>query len=370
MARKRQQKLPGIQTQDQSAAEDQIREHARIIDYAVREYPIEVLVAKYLEGAEDGTNEIYVPDYQRNFVWDEKRQSRFIESVLIGLPIPYLFVADVGSEDEELSGRLEIVDGTQRIRTLAAFLQNDLELAGLEKLLLLNGSGFDDLLPSRQRRFKRTTIRLIELTEHADEETRRDMFDRINSGGERLNPMEVRRGSRKGPFIDFVSHLADDKVLHALAPLSEASVKRRDYEELVVRFFAYADRYDQFDRSVIEFVNDYVDETQENFDSKADAAKMLTEWKRMLEFVRSNFAHGFRKGPNNSRTPRVRFEAIAVGIALAFRKKPNLKGNPDTINNWAYSAEFNQLVTSDGANSRPRVQARIEFVRDRLLEAQ
>ena len=87
-----------------------------------------VLVDKYINGAEDGANEIFVPDYQRNFVWPLRMQSRFIESILIGLPIPYLFVADVSNEDEELSGRLEIVDGTQRIRTLTAFSQNDLRL--------------------------------------------------------------------------------------------------------------------------------------------------------------------------------------------------------------------------------------------------
>ncbi|MPZ37062.1 MAG: DUF262 domain-containing protein [Rhizobiales bacterium] len=65
----------------------------------------------------------YVPDYQRELVWYEKNQSRFIESMLIGLPIPFLFVADVSdSEDPANARRLEIVDGVQRIRTLGRFL--------------------------------------------------------------------------------------------------------------------------------------------------------------------------------------------------------------------------------------------------------
>mgnify|MGYP001809937038 CR=1 FL=1 len=72
---------------------------------------------------------------------------------------------------------------------------------------------FSDLLLSRQRRFKRITIRLIELTEKANEETRRDMFDRLNSGGTRLNPMETRRGVRKGALIDLFDELAGDKKL-------------------------------------------------------------------------------------------------------------------------------------------------------------
>ncbi|HZG45539.1 MAG TPA: DUF262 domain-containing protein [Allosphingosinicella sp.] len=350
----------------QEEGEDQIRAHMRDVDYTIREYPIEVLVGKYLDGAENGTNEIFVPDYQRSFVWSEKQQSRFIESVLIGLPVPYLFVADVGSEDEELSGRLEIVDGTQRIRTLAAYLTNQLRLQKLTKLDALNGTLLDDLLPSRRRRFLRTTIRLIELTEKADEEMRRDMFDRINSGGEPLNPMEVRRGVLKGSFLTFVSDLADDPLLRQIAPLSPSSIKRRDYDELVVRFFAYTESYDEFRRSVIEFVDDYI-ASKADFDIERDGPPMKREWRRMLQFVAENFRYGFRKSKNNIRIPRVRFEAIAVGTALALRQKPNLKADPTEVAEWAYGDEFTALVTSDGANSRPRITARIEFVRDHLL---
>lgn len=353
----------------QQQVEDQVRAHSKVVDYKIREYPIEVLVQMYLEGQEEGTSEIFIPDYQRNFVWPEAHQSRFIESVLIGLPIPYMFVADVGSDDEELSGRLEIVDGTQRLRTLAAFTQNVLVLEGLKKLSALNGLRLRDLLPSRQRRFRRITIRLIELTEHADEETRRDMFDRINSGAMRLNPMETRRGTLRGPAIDFFAKLATDKRLHELAPLGAAAIKRRDYDELVARFFAYVDRYEAFDRSVIEFIDDYIGSLQDaEGNTIADFASMEQEWERVLAFVEAGFQHGFAKNEKNTKTPRVRFEAIAVGTALALRENPSLKPDPEQIGIWAYGKEFQKLVSSDGANSRPRVKTRIEFVRDHLLE--
>src|SRR5580698_1841701 len=131
-----------------AAAEQQIRELQRDVDYQVREYPIEVVVQKHFDGREDGTNELFVPDYQRDLVWDERNQSRFIESLLIGLPIPYVFAADVNSGDEEVAGRLEIVDGTQRIRTLTRFLKDELILSGLEKLTDVNGFKFSDLAPS------------------------------------------------------------------------------------------------------------------------------------------------------------------------------------------------------------------------------
>ena len=137
---------PNLPNLSGPAAEAQIEEHRKVVDYNIIEYPIEVIVGKYLGGSdEDGEKltkpEFYVPDYQREHTWDEKRKSKFIESVLIGLPIPFLFLAEV--EDEE--GRLEIVDGSQRIRTLVEFVSGKLVLNDLEKLPLLNGFTFDQL---------------------------------------------------------------------------------------------------------------------------------------------------------------------------------------------------------------------------------
>jgi uncharacterized protein with ParB-like and HNH nuclease domain len=120
--------------------------------------------------------------------WDDARQSKFIESVLLGLPIPYIFVADI--PDEENEARLEIIDGTQRIRTLAKVLNNELKLEDLKKLKKLNDFRFSDLPLPRQRRFKRTTLRMIQLTEKATEDIRRDMFERINTGGVVLSEIE------------------------------------------------------------------------------------------------------------------------------------------------------------------------------------
>ncbi len=132
--------FPAISHADQEAAEAEIAQHHKIIDYDTREYPVEVIVAKYLERLEEDDNDFFVPDYQRELVWPEEHQSRFIESVLMGLPIPLLFVADVAGQE----GRAEIVDGSQRVRTLARFMRNDLKLSGLIRLTKLNGFTFSD----------------------------------------------------------------------------------------------------------------------------------------------------------------------------------------------------------------------------------
>ncbi len=347
---------------DRIKAEDQIVMHHRTVDYDTREYPVEVIVDKFLQGLENDSNEIFVPDYQRDLTWEPKRQSRFIESILIGLPIPYLFVADIS----EREGRLEIVDGSQRIRTLAAFLTNELELGQLEKLDALNGFKFADLPPSRQRRFKRHTLRLIELTEKADEEIRRDLFERINTGSQELNDMEVRWGAMDGPFLRFIRECATNETFVRLAPLPQASVKRREREEFALRFFAYLERYEQFDRRVIDFLNDYIRDIEPTFNDKKKAALKKT-WVGMLNFVAKHCESGFAKKSGHTRTPRVRFESIAVGTALALQKKPKLEvASMEWINDT--KDPFHGMATSGSSNSRPKIKKRIEYVRDRLLE--
>ena len=100
-------------------AEKQIELEMKNVDYDTREFTIEYIIDKYIKRIENDENEIYVPEYQREFVWRYYRQSRFIESLILGLPIPLIFVAEIPE-----TGRLEIVDGSQRIRTLASFINN------------------------------------------------------------------------------------------------------------------------------------------------------------------------------------------------------------------------------------------------------
>ena len=282
------------------AAEAQIVANIRDVRYIVREYPTEVVVQKYLKGRRLGLNEIFVPDYQRDLVWPDKNQSRFIESILIGLPVPFLFVADVsGDEDPDIDGRIEIVDGVQRIRTLTRFMTGELTLGDLERLTSLNGFTFFDLHPSRQRRFGRATLRLIELTETVTEDVRRDMFDRINSGSVGLEAVEVRRGIEPGPFLNLTTELANDARLHVLAPVSDAMKKRFEYEEFVTRFFAFLDSYQTYGvggKVVKNFLLAYVKETNKKLTlDPAFSLNMKAEWDRTITFIEKYLPDGFKK---------------------------------------------------------------------------
>jgi hypothetical protein len=338
----------------------QIEELQKITDYEIKEWPIEVLVEKFTNGLDSDESELFIPDYQREMVWTPKQQSRFIESILIKLPVPFIFAADVGQGDRE--GSLEIIDGSQRIRTLDNFLSNRLELVGIKKLTHALGMRFTDLSKPRQMRFKRTTIRVIELTEKADEDARREMFDRLNSGGTPLTTMEVRRGVVDGPFMTFITECAALEQFKALVPLSDRNAKRKEYEEFVLRYFAYLNNYQSFQKSVDDFLTDYLKSKNGNF-LDADKQSMLNEFVHMLKFVFLHFPNGFKRTGYKT-VPRIRFEAIAVGASLALRENTDLI--PDDVGQWMDSKKFIVHTRSDASNSRPKLINRIHYVRDNL----
>ena len=171
------------QQNDALAIANQIREKKQEVRYGTREYVAEYLVGKFK------TEDFYIPlEYQRNFVWSDEDCSYFIESVLIGLPIPYMFFAD--TED----GRTEIVDGAQRMNALVTFVNGDLTLRGLKILTAVNSKVYSELPIEVQRRFNNASFRVVYLEEDTTFEVRQEIFRRINSSGVRLKSQEIRRG--------------------------------------------------------------------------------------------------------------------------------------------------------------------------------
>ena len=340
-------------------AEQQIQEQSKRIEYYITEYTVEFLAQKMKNG------EYIVPTYQREFTWEEQRKWRFIESIMMGLPIPFLFFWQ-----EPETGKLEIVDGSQRLRTLQEFIYDELVLHDLEKLTELEGFRFSDLLESRQRKIKDRSIRGIVLNEHADGEARFDLFDRINTGSKVANPSEVRRGALQGPFMELVKELAQDSLFIRLAPVSEKQLKEREREELVTRFFAYGDGLDEYSDEVSPFLFAYTQRMNKLFSKKPGLVRQYEDrFKNVMKFVDRVFPYGFGRSPTATVTPRVRFEAIAIGSYLALEQSPSLKPSHRKIVEWLESDDFAKHTRSDGANVRSKLEGRLHFVRNRLLEA-
>jgi hypothetical protein len=336
------------------AIESQVNQMSISYDYKTKDYPFEVIVTKFGD-ENDPLATLYVPEYQRQFIWEPKRQSRFIESVLLGVPLTPFLV----SEDD--NNRLEIIDGSQRIRTLIAFSEDKLRLRNLEKLDKINGAKFKDLPRKLQNNINNRDFKVIVVSEKADENVRKDIFGRINTSSADLTDSELRKGAYSGDFYQMILELKNNSVFKEVCPVSKVKEKRGEYEELILRFFTYTDQYLEFKHDVAVFLNSYLDDKNDNGFNNIEYSDRFI---RMLTFVNTYFPIGFRKEPNSNSTPRVRFEAIAVGVHLALEINPNVV---PSYMSWLDSEEFKTHTTSDSSNNKFKLKDRVEFVRDCIL---
>lgn len=339
---------------------EEINNNRNLVGYDTVDWPI-----GYIKSQFDAAR-LYVPTYQRSFVWNSTIKSKFIESIFMGLPIPFLFLYR-----HKETGTLEIVDGAQRIQTLVEFLNNKLILNDLKKLKSLNGKIFNDIPEKYQVIFETTSLRIIVLDEKTTENNRKEIFNRLNTTGEKLEEIEVILGSYSGPFINFLKNCSENQILKNLCPISKEKLKRKENIELVLRFFAYANDLEinnenivtlkTYSGTVFPFLEKYVKETT-TFNKK----ELESDFINMLTFVKNYFPLGFKKSKKSNSTPRTRFEAIALGVHLALKQNPNL--TPNNIN-WLDDEDFKKVTTTDSANNKSKVIERIQYVTTKLLEA-
>jgi Protein of unknown function DUF262 len=343
------------------AAEAQIADQTKRIEFYITEYSVEILANKVQSG------DYVVPQYQRAFTWEASRKSKFIESLIMGLPIPFLFFWEMPS------GQLEIVDGSQRLRTIEEFILGNFRLGNLDQLTETSGFTFKDLPESRRKKILNRSIRGIVLNENADEAARLDMFERINTGSKIPNPAEVRRGALAGPFLDLVMELSSNEMFEQLAPMSSHLLRTREREELVTRFFAYGDGYEGYHDRPADFIFNYAKAANARFSGEAPLREEYQRrFLRTMNFVNTVFPYGFRKTPGGNATPRARFEAIAIGSYRALQARPELESQPAgffDVANWLDSEEFVEVTGSDGANALAKLRGRIGFVENKLVNA-
>lgn len=322
-------------------------------------------VKELLSMVDDGLLNI-APDYQRQFRWDEERQSSLIESLFLGIPVPSLFTAT------NVDGTWELIDGVQRLSTIICFAGNEkvrekvnaknvveLKLKGLSKLKDFNGKKFCDLPIGVQNKFKLTSIKVTTLSDKSDKDVRFDLFERLNKGGVNLTPQEIRSCVYRGGFNDFIKGLSIDPNFKSCVHLSDTQENDGTREELVLRFFAYLYDLDSFEHSVKDFLNNYMEKADKRFNYSENDKLFRTVFKILNEAL----PEGISKGRKN--TPLNLFEAVSVGAALAYTNKGKI--NVTGIEEWLKDKELLKYITG-ATNSKPRVIGRIQFCRNKFEE--
>lgn len=313
------------------------------------------------------------PDFQRLFRWSLEQRSRLVESMLLELPIPSIFVI------ERENGVLELIDGLQRTSSLIQFINPqalDLDLLKLEGCDLvpeLNGLSFEELPLTLRLRLKRTGIRTVVIKRQSSQFLRYEMFKRLNTGGAKLSEQDIRNvnarmiGAHGVAFYDFLTKCANHRAYSSTIDLLPSSAfETRGDEELVLRFFAAKNYRQKFKGSISDWLDDYMDAvllSKIDFDFDAEYEvfdRLFTCLKK--QFGPFAFVKFRNKTPIGGVAPAY-FEAVTLGALSSLDRLESME-KPIAMDRLAAtveSAEF-RAVTGPGANSLPKMERRIEIL--------
>lgn len=304
------------------------------------------------------------PSYQRTFRWDLEKQSRFIESLLLEMPIPPIYAIEVDD------GKYELIDGLQRISSYLSFrgalneekddslsdaelfehdaendgdesnednalIQNGFALVGCDIIPQLNSLKYNELPTSLQIKAKRAFVRMDVLRKGINPEMKYHMFKRLNTGGEKLSAQELRNCSLRlisNKFIDYVNEIAkDENFRETIRNVSIKQIQKKYAEELVVRFFAFKNDAQSFSHDIDKFLTGYMekvsfaDEKNEpifDYESETRVFRNVFKWLRKSLGKRSFAVY---KGRSNKLTGFnvYQYEAVTAGVLAIYDQLEN-----------------------------------------------
>ncbi len=285
------------------------------IDVITRNTSVDLLLSRSRSKMID-----FQPDFQRRWgVWDTRRQSRLIESMLLRIPLPVLYAA----EDEY--ERWEIVDGIQRLSTIVRFIDSTviesepLVLSGLEYLTSYEGKTFEELSPRMKLRLRETELVIHLIRKGTPVEVKFNIFARINTGGMALSAQELRHAITPGPARTILADWATNDAFRQATDYSVRDV-RMDDRELILRFLAFyllgVQQYKQPDmdgflikamKTLNGLSNSDIERAKGAFDSAMQSAYAI--------FANDSFRKRYSQNVGRFPINKAIFEAISVTLA-------------------------------------------------------
>ncbi len=304
------------------------------------------------------------PDYQREYVMDEKQASKLVESVLMGIPIPTVYLC------EEIDGTFSIIDGQQRMTSFVRFLKNEFSLKGLEELSELNKKFFLDLDKSMQRNIKAATLNSIILTKESSE-LKYEIFARLNQGSIKLKPQELRNCVYRGTFNNMLEDIAKNN--KTLETLFIEGNKRKTYQENILRFFALRN-FNSYSSSMGKTMNLYMVEHLNDDEKKIEEAKKLFNSKiDIIKQVFGNLAFcAYDRTKNQFMNKFSGSVYDSIIIACSMFDNHVLMNNADMIRRQVEELKKNNLEYQDytyaATGSKDRVVGRILLIYNTISE--
>jgi hypothetical protein len=282
--------------------------------------PVDLSVQTLVEQWKSGL--LHLPDIQREYVWDNGKASRLVESLILNIPIPVLYFAETDD------AKYEIIDGHQRVRSIVRFLDNEFILGGLGVLREYRGMRFHQLPAKEQRFLRMRTLRAIIISADSHPNMKFEIFERLNTGSISLNAQELRNSIYRGNANKLLRSLAKNADLRALIGNKSPRPRMVD-EELILRFFALRHGLGAYRTPLKRFLNNFMDD----WSSKPDAQLADDEaaFTRTIARVRDELGTAAFRVTNADGTPTesVVNRAIFDAQMLAFSWIENDPGQVD-----------------------------------------
>ena len=358
---------------------------SEIIDEKIREVRVRELDISFGEliSLHEDKELIISPDYQRLFRWTEQQQSRLIESILVGLPIPPIFVV------ENQNGVLELVDGLQRICTVLHFTNPDsipnpsqetLKLEGCDIIEQINGLTFAELPISWRLHIKRSSVRMAIIQRQSSYQLRYEMFKRLNTGGTLLSSQEIRNcsarmaGNKGVEFYEFLIECSKNTHFSAcLESLPEREMEQKRNEELVLRFFALKHSQDLFKGHVTEWLDSYMDsvileKATFNYEAERETFRELFEF--LEKVMKAEAFVRFREGQPIGGLAPTFFEGYTMGTLQVLDKLKHINNSKKIRDKMVEIRNRQEFLDNigPGANTQTKLEKRIQVVKEGLLE--
>jgi hypothetical protein len=224
--------------------------------YSITSYGADYPVYSLVKRLENGS--IYIPSLQRHYIWKLDQASRFIESLLIGLPVPGIFFSK-----EEETGKLLVIDGQQRLRTLEYFYHGifkttDKKFALKDVQKQFEGCTYDSLKAEDRRRLDDSIIHATIVTQDEpseDDSSIYHIFKRLHTGGTILKAQEIRSSIYHGEFNDLLKDMNNHPAWRGIYGRTDKNM--RD-EEIILRFLALYFKSDEYKKPMTEFLNEFM----------------------------------------------------------------------------------------------------------------
>lgn len=300
---------------------------------------------------------IIIPPYQRGYVWGPIQASRLIESLITNCPIPVIYLSQ--GADEVLS----VIDGNQRLTSILKFLDDEYELHGLTTFPELDGFKFSVLDPRFQRHIKNRTLRCICILKDTHPQIKFDVFERLNTGSVKLSAQELRHGLYIGSLMKLIERLSENHLFKSLTLTKND--KRMKTDELILRFFAFSERWQNYSKPLANFLNIYC---EENRHADEDKQNMLTSlFQKTLNTVNEVLGDkAFKTYDENMKNAKFNAALFDAQMIAFMELAPNtedierLKNHDmNTLNRNLISSEQFSKYISSGTTDRNAVFNRI-----------